>query len=371
MKRKREFITNTIFWALIAALLFVFFKFLFPALIPFVVAFVVAYIVRFFARKIGGNSERAKKGIGLAITLCFYGVIFGLIILVGLQVVDKVSAFIQSIPDIYNEGILPLFQLITQKVEEIALQFDENVAKEVENSLNEFITSIGKYISDFSFMAVKLISDGILGIPSLLINLIVTVVATFFLAVDFDKITEIFHRLIGDARYNMIREGAQHTRNVIFAYLKSYAILFCLTFVELSIGLWLFKIPYPVWIALAIAVFDILPILGTGGVLIPWALICLFIGNVPLGIEIFILYIIITAIRNTIEPKIIGKQIGLHPLITLMAMFVGLSLFGLIGLIGFPVLLVIVVNMAKAGAIQVGNVDVEAVVDDGESQTER
>ena len=351
MKKKREFITNTLFWALIGAMLLLFFKYLFPALIPFVVAFVVASIVRFLAKKIGGNSDKAKKAVALIITLCFYSIVFGLIILVGVQLVDKISNFIQSIPTIYSEGILPLFQQIFQKVEEITLQFDENVAKEVENSLNEFTASIGKYISNISFAAVKIISDGILSIPSILINLIVTVVATFFFAIDLDIIAEIFKKVLGDKRYDMISEGARYTKDVILAYLKSYTLLFFLTFIELCIGLWILRIPYPIYIALAIAIFDILPILGTGGVLIPWALICLFIGNAPLGIGIFMLYVIITAIRNTVEPRVVGMQIGLHPLITLMAMFVGLQLFGLIGLLGCPVILVIVVNMAKGRAM--------------------
>ncbi len=351
MRSKREFITNILYWGVIAGLLILFFRFLFPALIPFVIAFIVAYIIRFFAKKIGGESLKARKTVALIITLLFYGILFSLIILLGVQLIDKVVAFVQSIPDLYSDSIVPLFGLLVEKAQEIALQFDEAVALEVQKSLNEFQASIGSYISDFSFKAVGIISDGILGIPSLLIKLIVTVVSTFFLTVDFDLIMGLVKKVIGEMKYNVIRDGLQHTRIVIFAYLKSYTILFCLTFVELSIGFWLFRLPYPIYLALAIAVFDILPILGTGGVLIPWALICLLIGKTPLGICIFVLYIIVTAIRNTVEPKVIGKQIGLHPLATLMAMFTGLNLFGLIGLIGCPVLLVIIVNMTKAGMI--------------------
>ncbi len=352
MKNKREFITNILYWGVIGGLLLLFFKFLFPALIPFVIAFIVAYIIRFFAKKIGGESVQARKTVALIITLVFYGVLFSIMILLGVQLIDKAVAFIQSIPDLYTDSIVPLFQLLVEKAQEIALHFDEAVALEVQKSLNEFQASIGSYIYDISFKAVGIISDGILGIPSLLIKLIVTVVSTFFLTVDFDLIMGLVKRLIGETKYNVIRDGLTQTRIVIFAYLKSYTILFCLTFVELSIGFWLFRLPYPVYLALAIAVFDILPILGTGGVLIPWALICILIGKTPLGIGIFVLYLVVTAIRNTIEPKVIGKQIGLHPLATLMAMFTGLNLFGLIGLIGCPVLLVIVVNMSKAGMIK-------------------
>lgn len=122
-----------------------------------------------------------------------------------------------------------------------------------------------------------------------------------------------------------------------------------LTFAELCIGLLAFKIPYAVPIALAIAVFDILPILGTGGVLLPWAAVLFMLGNMPLGAGILALYLVITMVRNIVEPKIVGKQIGLHPLATLVALFVGLKLIGIAGAVILPVFLSIFINIRKNG----------------------
>ncbi len=357
MEKKREFIINMLYIVLIIAVLVLFFRYIFPALIPFVIGFVVACIIHFFAKKIGGNSDKNKKSAALTLTICFYTVLFTLAVLVGLKAVDKIGGFIRSIPAMYKDFVLPLLEQILEKVEEIAMQLDERIATEVEKTLSEFLASLGKFITDLSLKLVSAISDGILGIPAFLIRLIIIVVSTFFMAADFDKMTGLVRKLIGEKKYGVIVQGTYHAQNVILAYIKSYSILFCLTFVELCIGFWILKIPYPGWIALAIAIFDILPILGTGGVLIPWSFICLFIGNIKLGICIFILYIIITAIRNTLEPKIIGKQIGLHPLLTLMAMFVGMQLLGLFGLFLFPITLVILVSMAKAGAIHLGGVE--------------
>ena len=139
--------------------------------------------------------------------------------------------------------------------------------------------------------------------------------------------------------------------NVLKVYLKSYSLLFLMTFAELTVGFMILKIPYAVVAALAIAVFDILPVLGTGGVLLPWAVIMLVLGDYPLAIGILILYIVITIIRNMIEPRIVGKQIGLHPLITLIAMFVGLQLFGLAGMILLPMTAVVLSGMLKNGEL--------------------
>ena len=116
-------------------------------------------------------------------------------------------------------------------------------------------------------------------------------------------------------------------------------------------GLLFLRIPYAVFIALGIAVFDILPVLGTGGILLPWTVVMLVLGDYPMAVGILLLYIVITVVRNSLEPKIVGKQVGLHPLITLIAMFVGLQLGGLPGLIAAPMSIVILVNMEKSGAI--------------------
>ncbi len=351
MEKKKKFIIDIMYLVCIGVLFFFFFKYVFEPIIPFLIAFIVAYFIRYGVRRTGVKSEKIKKLVTVGFVLLFYSVIFTILTLVGVKMIDKLIGLIQSLPRLYNENIPPLLAQLSKLIEEVALKFDTNVAREVEKAFEEFQASLGKYITDFSFAAFSIISDGIMGIPSLIIKLIVTIVATFFMALDFDKITGLFRKVLGEKKYRVIYEGAWHTKKVIGAYLTSYTLLFLITFIELCIGMCLFQIPYPTVVALLIAVFDILPFLGTGGVLIPWALICLFTGNVPLGIGIFVLYIIITVVRNTLEPKVVGKQIGLHPLATLIAMFVGMRMFGLVGLIFFPVTLVVGVSMVKAGAI--------------------
>ena len=124
-----------------------------------------------------------------------------------------------------------------------------------------------------------------------------------------------------------------------------------LTFVELSIGLTIIHVPNSVIIALLIAIFDILPVLGTGGIMIPWVVISAFSGDYPLALGLLIVYVVITIIRNILEPKIVGSQIGLHPVITLCSMFIGVQLFGVIGLFGFPIGLSLLRYLNENGTI--------------------
>lgn len=142
-----------------------------------------------------------------------------------------------------------------------------------------------------------------------------------------------------------------YVKNTIGKYVKSYSLIFFITFFELAIGFSLLRVQNAMLLGLLVAIFDILPILGTGGVLIPWALISAVLGDKAFALGVFTLYIIIIVVRNIIEPRIVGKQIGLHPLVTLVCMFVGLKFFGVIGLFGFPIALSVLVNMDRNNII--------------------
>ena len=125
-----------------------------------------------------------------------------------------------------------------------------------------------------------------------------------------------------------------------------------ITFCELTVALWLLGAENFVVIALIIAAFDIIPVCGSGGVLIPWAVFSLVQGRFAFGAGMLIVYIIITVIRQIIEPKIVGDQVGLPPVITLMAMFLGVRFMGVFGLFAFPVALVILKNLNDNGYIR-------------------
>ena len=120
-----------------------------------------------------------------------------------------------------------------------------------------------------------------------------------------------------------------------------------MTYAELLLGLFLLKIKYAPFIALIIALVDVLPVIGTGTVMIPWAVLSVFLGNNRLALGLAVLYVIIVIVRNFLEPKIISTQIGMNPLFTLLAMFVGLKVLGFWGLILFPIILIVVIRYYK------------------------
>lgn len=351
MEKKKNFIINVVFYGMILVAGIAFCKFILPVLIPFLIAFLIAAIIQIPVKKIGKDSGKKKRIIAVLLCGTFYFIFFMAVILLGTKAVKTVWNMVVSAPAVYYEKVVPFIGEIADSLQETVASIDAGASQQIEEVFSDISQNMGQYISDFSVRAVKWLSGGVTGIPGFIVKLVVTVVATFFMAIDFTKMTGFFKRWIPAEKEGTVNKGMDYIKNVVFIYIKSYSLLFFMTFVELSIGLLILRIPYAVLLALGIAVFDILPVLGTGGILLPWAVILVVIGNVPLAIGILTLYIIITAIRNTMEPKIVGKQIGLHPLAAMVAMFIGLKVLGIIGMVVFPVTLAVIMNLEKNGVL--------------------
>ena len=138
---------------------------------------------------------------------------------------------------------------------------------------------------------------------------------------------------------------------------RAYALIMFITFCELAIGLTILKFigvmnnSYTFIIAIAIAIFDILPVAGSGGILIPWALIALISGDVGQAIGLIVIYIVISIIRQYIEPKIVGDSLGVNPLVTLAGLYFGLKLFGFMGMFIVPILVMTLKAFNDTGRI--------------------
>ncbi|NLD87121.1 MAG: sporulation integral membrane protein YtvI, partial [Clostridiales bacterium] len=204
------------------------------------------------------------------------------------------------------------------------------------------ITTVTKGITNFAF-----------SLPSALIFIIVLLVSTYFISSDYDSTKKFIATQIPEKFREGISRTAQHLVNTLGKWLKAMGIIVLITFTELAIGLYLIGIDYAIIIAMIIAVIDVLPVLGVGTVLIPWSIIGFISGNVYIGVCILVLYIVITIVRNVLEPKIVGHQIGLHPLVTLISMYVGLRTIGFAGMFLFPIIAITLQKLQEWDYIKV------------------
>ena len=172
-------------------------------------------------------------------------------------------------------------------------------------------------------------------------------ISSFFFTVDYENILSLAKRLLPKRTVDLLCRLRGRVFKVAGKYLRSYALILLITFGELSLGLVLLGVDNAVLIAFCIALFDILPVAGTGGIMIPWAILSLIGGDWGFAVGLVVIWAVITIVRNIIEPKIVGRQVGLHPLLALIAMFVGTKLFGLVGLFLLPLTLAIVLPLLR------------------------
>ena len=136
--------------------------------------------------------------------------------------------------------------------------------------------------------------------------------------------------------------------NVIGQYIRAQLILITISFVICTVGFTIIGAESPLAMGLFTGVMDIIPVLGPGTLIIPWAVWSFIVGDIGFGIGLLIIYVIVSVTRYILEPKIVGDRVGLHPLAALAAIFIGMKLFGLIGLILGPIVLAVILAMLKA-----------------------
>lgn len=333
IQKKTDFLITIAYWAVIAAAIYLVCAYLLPITVPFIIGILIASLVVWISRKLHCNHRLLR--IGLAIVI--YGVIGTLIGLLAAKGVSTISAAIALLPVTYEQKLLPFANLCYEWFLNWVEMLDPSIASTVEALLKNLISALTGLVSSLSSFAVNLVSRVATGVPSLILSILAMVFSTVFVVSDYERISNFASAHIPQTIKKILKDIRVYLTDTLFVVIRSYALIMLLTFTELSILFTVFSITNGVLKAAIIAVLDILPILGTGGIMIPWAVISLTLGNTSLGIKLFVIYAIVTVVRNYVEPKIVGAQLGLHPIITLVAMFIGLRLFGFWGLFGLPV----------------------------------
>ena len=150
-----------------------------------------------------------------------------------------------------------------------------------------------------------------------------------------------------DNLMEFISQMIKDTGRGLKGYLKSGLILMGITFIILITGRMILKVPYFILIAIAISIVDVLPVLGSGVFIVPWSIISFILGNSYLGKGLAVIYIILIITRQVLEPKILGKEIGVRPLYTFLATILGSLILGPVGLILGPLIAVVVTSIIR------------------------
>ncbi|MFD2443026.1 sporulation integral membrane protein YtvI [Bacillus sp. CGMCC 1.16607] len=244
----------------------------------------------------------------------------------------------------YESGIYPLIKKWEQYVSNLPPDVISSIEKSFENNiegLNQFLRNTGEAI-------ISLLTT----IPSFLVEFLIYLIALFLISLEFPNIINKFNSYLKDQTREKINLVLKPLANASIGFIKAQIILSFITFLLAFTGLWILQVPYKSAIALLIVIVDILPILGTGSVLVPWAVVAFLQNNDFLGTGLILLFVLITIIRRIIEPKVLSQNLGISPLASLISLFIGFKLIGFIGMFVGPGIVIVWNTLVKANIIK-------------------
>ncbi len=373
VEKRRATLINLAYAAVIIGIVYLFFKYCLSVTAPFLVSFFLAVILQRPLRWLDKRTKRKHHTLWTILLILFsIAIIIIPLALIIASVVKEIGNFISYLSEQLND--LPTF-LVT--LENEILSFLEFLPDGVYTSVSDTITEFfGNLINDFDISSLGLstssitstISSGISGIysvakniPSVLLGLVIGIIAWIYFTKDYDRIVNFIKLQLPEKNKNILSETKQIFSKTVMKMVRAYAIIMFITFCELFLGFSILSLigvmnnSYIFIIAICTAIFDILPVAGSGGVLIPWAIGSFIWGNVGQGIGLLVLYAIITVIRQYIEPKIVGDSLGVHPLVTLAGLYFGLKLFGFMGMFIVPITVMTVKAFNDSGRIHLYN----------------
>lgn len=314
---------------IIILLTFVSFK-LFIFYMPFLVAFIISLLMEPLIKKIMQKFKLSRRFSSIIVFFITFGIIIGLLIWGITTLISESSDILAGLNDYYGKANNQIQNLIAS-INLEKFKVSDEILNIIKNSSFSLLERISKFVERFFTKILEIVTS----IPTIAIYFAVTILALYFICTDkIYMLDELEHHL----PEKWMKELSKHLRDlikVLGGYLKAQAILILISFAICLVGLYVMyfakmKVGFPLIIALAIAFVDALPILGSGTIMIPWGIISGLNGDLKLGISIIVLWIIMSLVRQFIEPKIVSGNIGIHPIFTIIAMYTGFKFLGII-----------------------------------------
>jgi len=315
---------------------------------PFVVGWIVSMIANPLVKFLESKVKLLRKHSSAIIIIIVIAAIMGVLYLIFSVLFREAKQLAGDLPNIVKQLEIQLNN-ISVKIQDISNNMPQSVQQFIDNileNINENLTEFEPRIDLFTISGASNLAQNI---ASFFLDLIITILSAYFFIVKRDEILALFKKFLP----NSVVKGWNFIYNnftkAVGGYFKAqFKIMIVLT-VIMFIGFEILRVSYSILLALAIAFLDFLPVFGTGAVLWPWALIDMLSGNYFRAIGLVVIYLICQIVKQVLQPKMVGDSIGISPLSTLIFLYIGYKLKGVIGMIiGVPVGMVIV-NLYRVG----------------------
>ncbi len=280
----------------------------------------------------------------LVLTLIMY--------VIGFKVITESYFYLTRLPDYLNN----LNYFVQQTIHKTQLFYETlpadtaaQLQQGAESGINALMSTLESIVGSLSASLLNFAKM----IPNFFIFFLVFIVGLYLFSFSLNTLKGSFLTLFEEKSRNKVEEVLDKLRNAIFGFIRAQLLISSLTYIITLIGLMILRIDFAIALALLVIIVDILPILGTGSVLIPWAVYLLVQGDSFVGFGLIVLYLVITIVRRLVEPKILGDSVGIGALSALISMYVGFKLVGVIGLFLGPIVVIIYQAMQKVGLLNI------------------
>ncbi|MBB6733510.1 sporulation integral membrane protein YtvI [Cohnella zeiphila] len=276
----------------------------------------------------------------------FTAVLIGLMVLIGLKLVDELLGFWEHVPTYLNHANAYIQDLLN-RADSLSGKGEQDLPLKLENwvsSLTSALESLASAVSGVLYSFAK-------GIPNFFIVLVVFLCAVYLLGFSLPAMKTSFLSLFEEQSREQVEQVMANLRRSVFGFLRAQILLSLVTYVLSFFGLLIIGTGYPLAVALLIVAVDILPILGTGAVLVPWAAYAFATGDTYTAVGLLLLFFVITIVRRTVEPKVLGDAVGIGALSALVSLYVGYELVGLVGVFLGPIVVIVFTAARKAGLL--------------------
>ncbi|MEW8977265.1 MAG: sporulation integral membrane protein YtvI [Symbiobacterium sp.] len=318
-----------------------------PLVMPFVVALLIAELmeptVRWLVRR-----ARMPRTLAVAVSLVVViGVLVALFTVGIAYLVGEIRTLISNLPYLYAAGLDFSVQLLAQ-LEELVGNLPETMQVQINENLGKLQSTLVGYLES---LAKNL--GFVTSVPGFLINVVITFVATFFIARDREAIGKFLLSLFPVKWRDQLRQVKTKVWTDAIGWAKAQVLLILMTMLVSMLGLAIIGANYVALAGLAIGILDVLPIVGPGAIYVPWAIYAALTGRFWFGVKLLILYAAVSAARQAAESKVVGDRVGLHPLAVLLSIYLGIKFFGALGVLFGPLITILLKAMITSGLLPI------------------
>lgn len=361
IEKRKSFIINFVYVSIFVGLYYFVIKYAFGYIFPFVVAAGFAVLLQKPVRIISNKLHiKAHGAVSIFLVLLIVLVLIGGLAGISFALVNELRDFFSYLFTQVS-SLSELVEIAKDFVMGLVVKLPASVSETVGEYVSDFFDNLGTKNLNLDMSAFSAPLSGawsvVKGIPSAFLSVLVTIISCVFMTADYDNIKNMLLSMCSKEKGDKLVNSKRTVARGVSKLVKAYATIMLITFTEMFVGLYFLKLigvykgGYIAIIAFVTCIVDIIPVLGTGTVIIPWALYNLITGRIGLGIALLILYGVITVLRQVIEPKLVANEVGLPAIVTIMAMFIGARAFGTFGIIILPLTVIIVKLMYDEGVI--------------------